>query len=117
MQDVSRGQAPGDTGHSGTGGHVGGEDVVRVAVQVLAGSVISHRRARVGVAGGDLDVPKVDAGIEHGRDERVPSFRTHRVQRFRVAIGPADSGDGVLRGWWILVVNSRHAGQRARRGP
>ena len=37
MQDVSRGQAPGDTGHSGTGGHVGGEDVVRVAVQVLAG--------------------------------------------------------------------------------
>ena len=34
----------------------------------------------------------------------VPSFRTHRVQRFRVAIGPADSGDGVLRGWWRAVL-------------
>jgi hypothetical protein len=27
--------------------------------------------ARVGVAGGDLDVPEVDAGVEHGRDEGV----------------------------------------------
>jgi hypothetical protein len=35
---------------SGAGGHIGGEDVVGVAVQVLAGSVISHRRARVGLA-------------------------------------------------------------------
>ena len=39
-----------------------------MAVQVLAGSVISHSRARVRVAGGDLDVPEVDAGIEHGRE-------------------------------------------------
>ena len=39
-----------------------------MAVQVLAGSVISHSRARVRVAGGDLDVPEVDVGIEHGRD-------------------------------------------------
>jgi hypothetical protein len=53
---------------SGAGGHVGGEDVVRVAVEVLAGSVISHRRARVGVAGGDLDVSEVDAGIGTGRE-------------------------------------------------
>jgi hypothetical protein len=49
---------------SGSGGHVGGEDVVRVAVQVLAGPVIPHGRARVGVPGGDLDIPQVDAGIK-----------------------------------------------------
>jgi len=33
------------------GGHEGGEDVVRVAVQVLAGSVVPHRGAQVGVTG------------------------------------------------------------------
>ena len=32
------------------GSHVGGEDVVGVAVQVLAGSVILHSRARIRVA-------------------------------------------------------------------
>jgi hypothetical protein len=57
---------------SGTGGHVGGEDVVGMAVEVLAGPVIPHRGARVGMAGGDLDVPQIHAGIEHGRDEGVP---------------------------------------------
>ena len=31
---------------SGAGGHIGGEDVVRVAVQVLAGPVIPHHGAR-----------------------------------------------------------------------
>jgi hypothetical protein len=39
-----------------------------VAVQVLAGPVVAHCGARVGVAGGDLDVPEVDAGVGHGRD-------------------------------------------------
>ena len=68
MQGVSRGARPRDA-KSGSGGHVGGEDVVGVAVQVLAGSVIAHRGARVSVTGRDLDVPEVDAGIEHGRDE------------------------------------------------
>ena len=41
-----------------------------MAVQVLAGSVVSHRRAGVSVTGGDLDVSEVDVGIEHGRDVR-----------------------------------------------
>ena len=41
---------------SGTGGHVGGEDVVGVAVEVLASPVVAHRGARVSLAGGDLDV-------------------------------------------------------------
>jgi hypothetical protein len=40
-----------------------------MAVQVLAGPVIPHRGARVGVAGGDLYVAQVSASVEHGRDE------------------------------------------------
>jgi hypothetical protein len=35
-----------------------------VAVEVLAGSVIPHRGARVGVAGGDLDIAQVNSSIE-----------------------------------------------------
>jgi hypothetical protein len=42
-----------------------------VTVQVLAGSVITHCRAWVGVAGGNLDVAQVDSSVEHGRDECV----------------------------------------------
>ena len=44
---------------SRAGGHVSGEDVVRVAVQVLAGRVVPPSGARVGVPGGDLDVAEV----------------------------------------------------------
>jgi hypothetical protein len=40
-----------------------------VAVQVLPGPVVTHGGARIGVAGGDLDVPQIDTSIEHGRDE------------------------------------------------
>jgi hypothetical protein len=58
-------------GRSGAGRHVGSQDVVRVAVEVLAGAVITHGRARIGMAGGDLDVPQVDPGIQHGCDERM----------------------------------------------
>ena len=57
---------------SGPGGHVRSQDVVWVAVEVLAGSVITHRGARIRMAGGDLDIPQVDPSIQHGRDERVP---------------------------------------------
>jgi len=42
-----------------------------VAVQVLAGPVVAHGGARVGVPGGDLDVAQVDAGVETGRDKCV----------------------------------------------
>jgi hypothetical protein len=35
-----------------SGGHVGGEDVVGMAVEVLAGAVVAHGGAWVGVAGG-----------------------------------------------------------------
>ena len=54
---------------SGAGGHVGGEDVVGVAVEVLAGSVVAHGGAGVGVAGGDLDITQINSGIQHGCDE------------------------------------------------
>ena len=37
-------------------GHVGGEDVVGMAVEILAGPVVAHRGARAGVAGSDLDI-------------------------------------------------------------
>jgi hypothetical protein len=57
-----------------------------VSVEVLAGPVVAHRRAWVGVAGGDLDVAEADASVEHGRDEGVASVRTRRVRWFRVAI-------------------------------
>ena len=63
----SRGEA--EAG-SGTGGHIGGEDVVGVAVKVLAGPVVAHRGTRIGVARGDLDVSQVDASVEHGGDPR-----------------------------------------------
>ena len=34
----------------------GGEDVVGVPVEVLAGAVVAHGRPRIGVTGGDLHV-------------------------------------------------------------
>ena len=37
-------------------------------VEVLACAVVAHRGARVGVPGGDLHIPQVDAGVETGRE-------------------------------------------------
>lgn len=42
-----------------------------MAVEVLAGPVIAHSGPRVCVAGRDLHIPQVHAGIETGRDERM----------------------------------------------
>jgi hypothetical protein len=36
--------------------------------------VIAHRGARVGVAGGDLDVAQVNPGVEHGGDEGMAQY-------------------------------------------
>ena len=52
-----------DLGGLRPGRHVGGQDVVRVAVQVVAGPVIPHRGARVGVTGSDLHVAQVSARV------------------------------------------------------
>ena len=97
---------------SGAGGHVGGQDVVRVAVKVLTGPVVAHRGPRVGVAGSDLDVPQVDAGVElvvtnlwrsmcgcglviripaapaSRRRRRVAAWRSIRMPRLLSRIGP-----------------------------
>jgi hypothetical protein len=73
---------------SGTGGHVGGQDVIRVAVKSLAGAVVAHHGARVGVAGCDLDVPQVHSGVQNGGDEGM-------AEHMRVWPGDADpSGFG-----------------------
>ena len=61
---------------SRAGCHVSGEDVVRVAVQVLAGRVVPRSGARVGVPGGDLDVAEVGKGcVDHGRGRAARSDR------------------------------------------
>jgi Arc/MetJ family transcription regulator len=70
---------------SGAGRHVGGQDVVRVAVEVLAGLVVSHRGARIGVPGGDLHIAQVSASVEHGRDKRV-------ARHVRVCAGDLGAG-------------------------
>src|SRR5215471_19846746 len=54
---------------SGAGGHVGGEDVVGVAVQILAGPVVAHRGPRISVAGRDLHIPQVHARVQTGREQ------------------------------------------------
>ena len=52
-----------------------------MAVEVVAGSVVAHGGSGVGVAGGDLDVAEVDAGVEHCGDvgvaEHVRMQRRH----------------------------------------
>ena len=58
-----------------------------MTVEVLAGSVIAHRGARVGVAGGDLHVAQVYASVEHGCNERVPEH---------MGMKPADPDSGCL---------------------
>ena len=58
-----------------------------MAVEVLAGSVIAHRGARVSVPGRDLHVPEVHPGVEHGRDEGVAEHR---------GVRPGDSDSGCL---------------------
>lgn len=45
-------------------GHVGGEEVDAVAVEVLAGSVVVLGGSRVGVAGQELRVTEGDTGVE-----------------------------------------------------
>src|ERR1022692_3503051 len=71
MPDVSPGLGEGRRPRSGAGGHVGGQDVVRMAVEVLARPVVAHRGPRIRMPGSDLDISQVHARIEHGRDVGV----------------------------------------------
>ena len=43
-----------------------------MAVEVLAGPVVTHRGAGIGMAGSALDSTQVHARIEHGRHEGMP---------------------------------------------
>ena len=42
-----------------------------MAVEVLAGAVVAHGGARIGMAGGDLDIAQVDSSVKHRSDEGV----------------------------------------------
>lgn len=44
-----------------------------VAVEIVPGPIIPSGGARIGVAGGDLDVQQSHVGVETGRDEAVAS--------------------------------------------
>ena len=105
MSPVARTIVTGDAVGSGSGGHVGGENVVGVAVEVLPGPV-ARGRAEIGVPGGDLDIAQVNPGIQHGchgrcgrvirtpacqarwRRRRVATCRSIRVSRLLSRIGP-----------------------------
>jgi hypothetical protein len=50
-------------------GEVGGDDVGGVPVETAAGTVVAHRRARIGVRGGFLHVAERDPGVETGREQ------------------------------------------------
>jgi len=54
----------GQGGWSGSRRHVGGEDVVRVTVEILASPVVTHRGTRIGMPRGNLDIPQVHARIQ-----------------------------------------------------
>src|SRR3954453_11803880 len=86
------------------GGHVGGENVVGVSVEVLAGAVVAHGGPWVGVPGRDLDVAEVDAGVAHGGDEDVPQHvRVHPGQRDAGLLGePPQPGGGAVRSIRVL---------------
>jgi hypothetical protein len=55
-----------------------------VAIQAVAGPVITHRGAWIGVPRRDLRVAQIDPGVEHRGDERVP-------QHVRVHAGDMDT--------------------------
>ncbi len=56
---------------SRAGGHECGQDVVGVAVEVLASSVVAHGGTGVGMTRGGLDVSEVYSCVEHRGDEGV----------------------------------------------
>jgi hypothetical protein len=81
----------------GRSGKVGGDDVGRVLVEAAAGAVISHGGPGIGVRGGFLHVPERDAGVEGGRDERVPQgMRPDRLGDPGAAGHPADNPGGAV---------------------
>jgi hypothetical protein len=62
-----------------------------VAIQVLAGAVVAHRGARVGVAGGDLDIAQVDACVTKLVESNVPTMSSSSAW--------AGCAVGIRQGW------------------
>jgi hypothetical protein len=53
-----------------------------VAVKVLAGSVVTYRGPRIGVAASDLDVSQIHASIEHYRTTQADVAALKSAYRF-----------------------------------
>ena len=69
----------------------------RGPVQAAAGTVVAHRRARVGVRGGFLDVAERHPGVEGGGDERMPQrVRPDRLGDCGTDGYPADDPGGTV---------------------
>jgi hypothetical protein len=64
-----------------------------VPVEVLAGAVVAHGGAWVGVPGGDLDVAQVDAGVETGREQCSNPAEY-------VGVGGTDPS---YSSWWVIA--------------
>lgn len=79
-----------------------------MAVQVVAGPVVAHRGARVGVVGDDLHVAQVSAGVGHGRD-------TGMTEHVRVCPGDLEADCPAGRGTRTMLVPLPHT--RSTRWP
>ena len=86
-----------------------------MSIEVLASSVVAHRRARVGVACCDLHVAEIDAGIEHGGDEGVSEHvGMHAWQLYAGRLGETSQAAGCA----VAIHAGSSAGQQDRtRGP
>jgi len=93
---------------------------VRVAVEVLAGSVVTHCGARIGVAGGNLDIAQVHAGVEHGRDEGVAEHvrvRAGDAHASNLSQAPQAAGGGVAVHPRAAGVDKDRAASAGTEGP
>src|SRR6266487_4741073 len=75
--------------------------------------VVTHRRARVGVAGSDLAVAQVPPGVEHGRDEGMADGRARGGgvrQAGAMTLALTDTAAAVARyaGWLHRVAGEDH---------
>ena len=74
-----------------------GNEQPKASNEILAQRKIGGPRVRV--AGGDVDVPEVDASIEHGRDESVAEHESHqnRINAKIVAIRVRNGSEPCMR--------------------
>jgi len=73
-----------------------------VAVEVLAGPVVAHRGTRVGVPGGDLDVPQVDVGVQERMRSKASRSSRSKLSSSSVYSGWFCTAGGVIDGRLLL---------------